>query len=152
MTDRDIDEIEVSEDSDADAADEEWTEDADFDAEDELEDDEAVIEADDDAVVGDDDDDVAVVADDDDEDDDREALDELEAEELEMLTDDEESETLIVDEAEELRAIRRAELALESDGVGARAQDEFLCEGCFLVLKRSQLAAGRRSLCRDCAA
>ena len=149
MTDRDIDEIEVSDDVDPEDADFEAE---DFEAEDDFEAEEFVVEADDDVVVVDDEVVAVESEDDDEEDDDREALDELEAEELEMLTDDEESETLIVDEAEELRAIRRAELAMESDGVGERSHDEFLCQGCFLVLKRSQLAAGRKSLCRDCAA
>lgn len=93
--------------------------------------------------------------DDDDEDDKAEsgdeALDELEAEELEMLTDDEASETLPVDEAEELRALRRAALSLDEDGSGEREDDEFQCQNCFLVLKSSQLADKRRKLCRDCA-
>jgi hypothetical protein len=100
-----------------------------------------------DVVAGDD----AEDDDDDEDDEDDEALDELEAEELEMLTDDEASETLVVDEAQELRAIRRAEIAMEGEGGGERAADEFLCQGCFLVLKRSQLADKKRSLCRDCA-
>jgi len=82
---------------------------------------------------------------------DDEALDELEAEELEMLTDDEASEALVVDEAQELRAIRRAEISMEADGGGQRAQDEFVCQSCFLVLKSSQLADKRRKFCRDCA-
>ena len=82
---------------------------------------------------------------------DDEALDELEAEELEMLTDDEASEALVVDEAEELRAIRRAEISMEADGGGQRASDEFVCQSCFLVLKSSQLADKRRMFCRDCA-
>jgi hypothetical protein len=82
---------------------------------------------------------------------DDEALDELEAEELEMLTDDEVSETLVVDEAEELRAIRRAEIAMDKDAGVERASDEFVCQSCFLVLKSSQLADKRRKYCRDCA-
>ena len=82
---------------------------------------------------------------------DDQALDELEAEELEMLTDDEASETLVVDEAQELRAIRRAEIAMEADTGGGRTSDEFVCQSCFLVLKASQLADKRRQYCRDCA-
>ena len=95
-------------------------------------------------------------ADEDDEDDDdadetdEEALDELEAEELEMLTEDEEAESLPVDEAEELRQIRRETLALESGAVGA-SSDEFVCTGCFQIKRRSQLANKRKRLCRDCA-
>ncbi|MCL1692485.1 MAG: DUF4193 domain-containing protein [Actinomycetia bacterium] len=81
-----------------------------------------------------------------------EALDELEAEELEMLTEDETSETLVVDEAAEMRAIRRAELALDQQGVAEAMEDEFVCSRCFLVLKASQLANPRKKICKDCAA
>jgi len=81
-----------------------------------------------------------------------EALDELEAEELEMLTEDETSETLVVDEAAEMRAIRRAELALDQQGVAEATEDEFVCSKCFLVLKASQLANPRKKICKDCAA
>ena len=48
------------------------------------------------------------------------ALDELEAEELDMLTEDETSETLVVDEAAEMRQIRREELAMDRKGAGIR--------------------------------
>jgi hypothetical protein len=81
-----------------------------------------------------------------------EALDELEAEELEMLTEDESSEAIVVDEAAEMRAIRRAEIALEGEEASEAAADEFVCESCFLVLKSSQRAPGRRKICKDCAA
>jgi erythromycin esterase-like protein len=81
-----------------------------------------------------------------------EALDELEAEELEMLTEDESSEAIVVDEAAEMRAIRRAEIALEGEEASEAAADEFVCESCFLVLKTSQRAPGRRKICKDCAA
>ena len=81
-----------------------------------------------------------------------EALDELEAEELDMLTDDETSETLVVDEAAEMRQIRREELAMDRKGADEATEGEFVCTSCFLVLKTSQLADGRRKICRDCAA
>jgi hypothetical protein len=81
-----------------------------------------------------------------------EALDELEAEELDMLTDDETAETLVVDEAAEMRQIRREELAMDRKGADEASEDEFVCSNCFLVLKVSQLADGRRKICRDCAA
>ena len=81
-----------------------------------------------------------------------EALDELEAEELDMLTDDETSETLVVDEAAEMRQIRREELAMDRKGADEATEGEFVCSNCFLVLKTSQLADGRRKICRDCAA
>jgi Domain of unknown function (DUF4193) len=137
--------------ADAEPADGEW-DDADFDGDPDIED-----ELDTDVEAGDGDGVAAGVAVGEDDDDDAEegpdeALDELEAEELEMLTDDEESETLIVDEAAELRAIRRAELAMEGDAGTERGLDEFVCSNCFLVLKRSQLANPRQMLCRDCAA
>ena len=81
-----------------------------------------------------------------------EALDELEAEELEMLTEDETAEVLVVDEAAEMRAIRRAELAMDQQGVAEATEDEFVCSKCFLVLKVSQLANPRKKICKDCAA
>ena len=80
-----------------------------------------------------------------------EAFDELEAEELEMLTEDETTETLVVDEAAEMRAIRRAELAMDQQGVVEASDGEFVCSNCFLVLKTSQLANPRKKICRDCA-
>ncbi|GMQ94458.1 MAG: hypothetical protein BMS9Abin12_1950 [Acidimicrobiia bacterium] len=80
-----------------------------------------------------------------------EALDELEAEELEMLTDDESDETLVVDEAAEMRAIRRAEIALQDDSVDEASADEFVCSSCFLVKRTSQLANKRKKICLDCA-
>ncbi len=83
---------------------------------------------------------------------DAEALDELEAEELEMLTDDESSEALVVDEAAEMRAIRREELAMDRSGADEATEGEFVCSQCFLVLKTSQLADTRRNVCNDCAA
>lgn len=80
-----------------------------------------------------------------------EALDELEAEELDMLTDDEESETLAVDEAAVLRDIRRAEMSMDEEGAGGVKADEFVCSKCYLVKRSSQLADRRRKICRDCA-
>lgn len=82
---------------------------------------------------------------------DTEALDELEAEELEMLTEDETNETIVVDEQAELRAIRRAEIAMEAGEVDEAASDEFVCTVCFLVKRRNQLAAKRKKVCLDCA-
>ena len=135
------------------------------DLEDEIEDppadalvaDVGAVDAADDAWVdddGDDDDDgdaAVVVKADDEDDDDTQDLDELETEELEMLTEDELAETLVVDEAAELRAIRRAELAMSGETGTERGADEFLCQGCFLVLRASQLVDKRRNLCVDCA-
>jgi len=78
-----------------------------------------------------------------------EALDELEAEELDMLTEDEAAESLPVDEVEELRQLRREAIELEL-GPSAVGEDEFVCSGCFLVKRITQLADKRRKLCRDC--
>lgn len=77
-----------------------------------------------------------------------EALEELEAEELELL-EEEVAETLLVDEAAELRAIRRAELTLDTDAQEIRG-DEFVCSSCFLVKRISQLGDKRRLICKDC--
>lgn len=80
-----------------------------------------------------------------------EALDELEAEELEMLTEDETNETLVIDEAAEMRAIRRAEISMDVEAVDEATSDEFVCTSCFLVKRSSQLANKRKKICRDCA-
>jgi hypothetical protein len=80
-----------------------------------------------------------------------EALDELEAEEREMLTEDESDETIVVDEAAEMRAIRRAEISMEEDSADSAHSDEFVCSSCFLVKKNSQMANKRRKICFDCA-
>ncbi len=157
MTDRDHDDLEVlTGDGDvenvAEPADSEWG-DEDFDGEPDVEEDLEELDEELDVAVEvvlvDEEDDGEVEGEGDEESD--EALDELEAEELEMLTDDEESETLIVDEAAELRAIRREQLAMEGEAGPERGADEFVCSNCFLVLKRSQLANARQMLCRDCA-
>lgn len=75
-------------------------------------------------------------------------LDALEAEELELVESDE-TATMLVDEASEIMAIRRAELALDVEA-DARQGDEFVCQSCFLVLKSTQLANKRKMLCVDC--
>ena len=97
-----------------------------------------------------------VVADDEEELDDEEeeaegdeTLDDLEAEELALL-EDEVSETILVDEVAELRAIRREELTMDLDAHAVRG-DEFVCRSCFLVKRTSQLANRRKMICRDCA-
>jgi hypothetical protein len=113
-------------------------------------------EPEDDVLVSalDDDDDDSVAADDndDDEDDeDTEALDDLEAEELDMLTDDEASETIAPDEEKQLRDIRRAQISIEASAAGGAGANEFVCSSCYLVKKTSQLANRRRKICLDCA-
>ncbi len=78
-----------------------------------------------------------------------EALDELEAEELELL-EDEVSESILVDEVAELRAIRREELTMDLDAHAVR-EGEFVCRSCFLVKRTAQIANRRKMICRDCA-
>jgi hypothetical protein len=113
-------------------------------------------EPEDDVLVGvldDDDDDEPAVGDDkdDDDDEDTEALDDLEAEELDMLTDDEASETIAPDEEKQLRDIRRAQISIEASAAGGAGANEFVCSSCYLVKKTSQLASKRRKICLDCA-
>ena len=83
--------------------------------------------------------------------DDTKALDELEAEELEMLTEDESVETIVIDEAAEMRALRRAEISMEGDSADEASAEEFVCTSCFLVKRTSQLANKRKKICFDCA-
>ena len=76
-------------------------------------------------------------------------LDALEAEELQTVETNE-SATILVDEASEIMAIRRQEMALDA-GSQDRRGDEFVCRSCFLVLKNVQLADRQNMLCVDCA-
>jgi hypothetical protein len=50
-----------------------------------------------------------------------------------------------------MRAIRRAELAMDQQGIAEATEDEFVCSSCFLVLKSVQLANPRKRICKDCA-
>jgi hypothetical protein len=137
-------------DEELDGPDEDWADDDD-DAVEEVEEVELddVEEVDLTAVIGtDDDEDDADTDDENDEED--EALDELEAEERDMLTEDEEAESLPVDEAEELRKLRREAIELDTPAETA-GLGEFVCSSCFLVKRSSQLADKRKQLCRDCA-
>lgn len=146
--DSDTDDLEVAEDPED--FDEEFEEDLDEELDEDLDDpieDDVDVPFEDDAEVVPD-----AETDDDDDDDDAEgdeALDELEAEEMELV-DDEASEALLVDEAAELRAIRREELTLNVDAQAARA-GEFVCQSCFLVKRGNQLANRKRMYCLDCA-
>ena len=79
----------------------------------------------------------------------RVTLDDLEAEELEAVETNE-SATILVDEASEIKALRRDEMALDMDTTGRR-RDEFVCLACFLVLKKVQLVDPENTLCVDCA-
>ena len=124
---------------DTDDVEEELAEDSD-----DVDDDDAVVpDVDADDYVDDD-------SDEDDEDDDDEqrdeALEELEAEELEIEDD---PETILVDEAAEIRAMRREELGLDANSREIKAS-EFVCSECFLVKSVAQLANKSRKVCRDC--
>ena len=77
------------------------------------------------------------------------ALEELESQELQLL-EEEANEAMLVDEVEELRAMRRAELTMNVDAQVQRP-DEFVCQNCFMVKRTSQLANKRKMICRDCA-
>ena len=79
-----------------------------------------------------------------------EALEELETQELQLL-DEEASEPLLVDEVEELRAMRREELTMNVD-TKIQKHGEFVCQSCFMVKRTSQLAKKRKMICRDCVA
>lgn len=76
------------------------------------------------------------------------ALDALEAEELETVETNE-SATILVDEASEIMAIRREEVAFDVSAHSRRG-DEFVCRSCFLLLKDVQLADRQNMLCVDC--
>ena len=75
-------------------------------------------------------------------------LDALEAEELETVETNE-SATILVDEASEIMAIRREEVAFDLTAQSRRG-DEFVCRSCFLLLKNVQLADRQNVLCVDC--
>ena len=134
------DDAEIDEDI---ALDDDLDEDIEDEIDDEFEDDVDVDVADEEDDEDDEDDD------DDDEEEGDEALDELEAEELELL-DDEMGESLLVDEAAEMRAFRREELSMNVDAQSIRS-DEFVCQSCYLVKRMSQLANKRKMYCLDCA-
>lgn len=90
--------------------------------------------------------------DDDDDDDEKDEgtveLDPLEVEEMEAVEANEPA-TMLVDEASEIKAFRREEMALDLDSEGRR-KDEFVCGSCFLVRNVVQLANKRRKICIDC--
>jgi hypothetical protein len=74
-----------------------------------------------------------------------EALEELEAAELEIEDD---PATLLIDEAAEIREMRREELGLTA---GQDMQTgEFVCSVCFLMKAGTQLANKTRKICADC--
>lgn len=91
--------------------------------------------------------------DDDDEDDDEDdqktvTLDALEAEELETVETNDPA-TILVDEASEIKALRRKEMAIDVEA-DSRRVDEFVCTSCFLLRKNVQLADPENMLCADC--
>ena len=80
-----------------------------------------------------------------------EALDELEAEELEMLTEDEAAETIVRDEAAEMAKLRREERELDADPKEVTS-GERMCQSCFLIKRDSAFADSRKKICKDCEA
>lgn len=87
--------------------------------------------------------------DEDDEDDQKTVtLDALEAEELETVETNDPA-TILVDEASEIKALRRKEMAIDVEA-DSRRVDEFVCTSCFLLRKNVQLADHKNMLCADC--
>lgn len=90
--------------------------------------------------------------DDDDEDDEGDqktvTLDALEAEELDTVETNDPA-TILVDEASEIKALRRVEMAIDVEA-DTRRVDEFVCTSCFLLRKNVQLADPENMLCADC--
>ena len=80
-----------------------------------------------------------------------EPLEELESEERSMLTDDEASESIGIDEDAALRDIMIAERSMDSSDVDAAGDQEFVCQSCFLVKPYAQLRNKRKKICIDCA-
>lgn len=121
--------------------------DEDIDDDDDLDDDEDDL--DDEDIDGDD-----VDEDDDDDDEDDEGdqktvtLDALEAEELDTVETNDPA-TILVDEASEIKALRRVEMAIDVEA-DTRRVDEFVCTSCFLLRKNVQLADPENMLCADC--
>ena len=75
-------------------------------------------------------------------------LDALEAEELETVETNDPA-TILVDEASEIKALRRKEMAIDVEA-DSRRVDEFVCTSCFLLRKNVQLADHKNMLCADC--
>ena len=143
------DDPELDDEEDLDPADEdlldEEDEDIDDDVDDEIEGGGGEEDSGDDEDIDDDDDD------DEEDEDDQETvtLDALEAEELENVETNDPA-TILVDEASEIKALRRKEMAIDLDADPQRV-DEFVCNSCFLLLKNVQLADPDKALCVDCA-
>lgn len=137
-------------DEDIDPADEDLLDDEDEDIDDDIDDD-----VDDEIEGGDGEEDSGdgedIDDDDEDDEDDQETvtLDALEAEELENVETNDPA-TILVDEASEIKALRRKEMAIDLDADPQRV-DEFVCNSCFLLLKNVQLADPDKALCVDCA-
>jgi hypothetical protein len=72
--------------------------------------------------------------------------DDVEATLDEILRDRFEGEEESAEEEPEARAV-----AASAEEVRPRSADEFVCQSCFLVKHRTQLADPGQSLCRDCA-
>lgn len=134
-------------DDDLDPADDDLIDDEDEDIDDEIDGEDGEDDRGDEDDIDDDEDE----EDDQDDEDDQETvtLDALEAEELENVEANDPA-TILVDEASEIKALRRKEMAIDLDADPQRV-DEFVCNSCFLLLKNVQLADPDKALCVGCA-
>ena len=135
-------------DEDLDPADDDLIDDEDEDIDEDIDDE---IDGEDDEDDRGDEDDIDEDEDEEDDEDDQETvtLDALEAEELENVEANDPA-TILVDEASEIKALRRKEMAIDLDADPQRV-DEFVCNSCFLLLKNVQLADPDKALCVGCA-
>ena len=142
------DDPEIDDEEDLDLADDDLLDDEDEDIDEGIDDE--IDDEDGEEDDGDEDDDSGDDDEDEDEDD-RETviLDALEAEELETVEANDPA-TILVDEASEIKALRRKEMAIDAEA-DSRRVDEFVCNSCFLLLKNVQLADPDQALCVDCA-
>lgn len=126
--------------------DEDLDPDEDIEDDDDLNDDEDGL--DDDDIDGDDEDEDGDDDEDDEDDQETVTLDALEAEELDTVETNDPA-TILVDEASEIKALRRVEMAIDVEA-DSRRVDEFVCTSCFLLRKNVQLADPENMLCADC--
>lgn len=132
--------------------DEDIEEDEDLDPDEDIEDDDDLDDdedgLDDDDIDGDDEDEDGDDDEDDEDDQETVTLDALEAEELDTVETNDPA-TILVDEASEIKALRRVEMAIDVEA-DSRRVDEFVCTSCFLLRKNVQLADPENMLCADC--
>ena len=133
------DDPEIDDEEDLDLADDDLLDEEDEDIDEGIDDEDGEEDDEDDSGGGDDDEDDQQTV----------ILDALEAEELETVEANDPA-TILVDEASEIKALRRKEMAIDAEA-DSRRVDEFVCNSCFLLLKNVQLADPDKALCVDCA-